>query len=142
MNDGLIRYRKLTIVLIAVGEGEVDEEESLLHHLVRKHLSVLHRDAQGVGTSGQRTEVNTLEGVALRAHQAALKVIQLHLGGFHIGRELQVEPGLGGIGVEQVGTNDIRGLVQIPQFVLEYHHCYVIGTVPISIGANGYPAIA
>ena len=78
---------------------------SFLHHLIREHLSVLHGDAERVGAGRQLAEVEGLEGVALRAHETALQVVELDLLRLHIGRVLQAELVLGGVGVEHVGAN-------------------------------------
>ena len=53
----------------------------LLHHLVREHLPVLHSDAHRVCSSGQLSHVDALEGLALRAYQAALQVVELDFNG-------------------------------------------------------------
>jgi hypothetical protein len=51
-------------------------------------------------------QAEALQVLALRAHQAALQVVELDLHGLHVGRVLQVELVLGGVGVEQVGTDE------------------------------------
>ncbi len=75
------------------------------HHLIRKHSPVLQGDAHRVGARWQLTHVYAFEGLALRAYQTTLQVVELHLGGLHVWRELHVQLFLHGVGIEGVRAN-------------------------------------
>ena len=71
-----------------------------LHHLVRISLPILHSDLH------EALQVDAFQFFALCANEAALQVVKLDLGGLHVGRVLQVDLVLCGVGVEQVGTDE------------------------------------
>ena len=77
-----------------------------LHHLIRKHLPAFQSDAHGVGASGQAVHFQALQAISLYAHQLPLKVVQLNLRGRYVGRVLQMELVLDGVGVEHIGADD------------------------------------
>ena len=60
----------------------------LLHHLVRIGLPVLQCDTHRVCSGGQLAHVDAFEGLALRAHQAALQVEEVDLLGLNVGGKL------------------------------------------------------
>ena len=74
------------------------------HHLVRISLPILQGDLHQVLPWHEALQVDAFQAIALCAHQAALQVVKLDLCGLYVGRVLQVEPVLGGVGVEEVGT--------------------------------------
>ena len=77
-----------------------------LHHLVRKHLPVFQSDLHQVLPWREALQVDAFYALTLRAHQAALQVVKLDLLGLHVGRVLHAELVLGGVGEEQVGTDE------------------------------------
>ena len=77
-----------------------------LHHLVRKALPVFQRHLHEILPWGEALHVQAFQALALRAHKAALQVVELDLLGLHIWRVLQVEPVLGGVGVVHVGAEE------------------------------------
>ena len=76
-----------------------------LHHLIRKALPVFQRHLHEILPWGEALHIQAFQSLALRANEAPLQVVELDLLGLHVGRVLQVEPVLGGVGVEQVRAN-------------------------------------
>lgn len=79
---------------------------SLLHHLVRKALPVFQRHLHEILPWGKALHIHAFQTLALRAHEAALQVVELDSGRFHVGGVLQVESVLGGVGVVHVGAEE------------------------------------
>ena len=77
-----------------------------LHHLVRVHFPILQGDLHQVLPWREALQVDAFQFFALCANEAALQVVKLDLGGLHVGRVLQVDLVLCGVGVEQVGTDE------------------------------------
>ena len=77
-----------------------------LHHLVRISLPILHSDLHKILPRREALQVDAFQFFALCANEAALQVVKLDLGGLHVGRVLQVDLVLCGVGVEQVGTDE------------------------------------
>ena len=81
-----------------------------LHHLVRIVLPVLKSHFHEILSYRKALQIHTFQTIGLSAHQAALQIVELDLGGLHIGRVLQIEPVLGSVGVEHVRAEKDIGL--------------------------------
>ena len=77
--------------LIANPPEREPRSPSFLQHLVRISLSVLHRDLHHVLPGGQALQAEAFKSIALRAHQAALQVVELHELGLYVGRVVDVQ---------------------------------------------------
>ena len=75
---------------------------SFLHHLVRKALPVFQRHFHQILPWGETLHIYAFQALALRAHKPPLQVIELDLLGLYVGRVLQVELVMGGVGVSQI----------------------------------------
>ena len=77
-----------------------------LHHHVRERGPVRQGDLHHVLPRCEALQVEAFEARALAAHEATLQVVKLDLTWLHVGRVLQADLVLGGVGVEGVGADD------------------------------------
>lgn len=113
-----------------------------LHHFIRKHFSVFQCHLHQVLPRRDALHLHAFQAVVLEAHYAALQVVELDFGGPHIGRVLQVEPVLGGIGIIIVGTDAGLPVINDPSVVLDDNNGNATWVLPVFVGANSHFSIA
>ena len=120
MTDGILCFSvPADLQSAGLGFGHLQSPKLLfLHNLVRKTLPVFQRHLHEILSWGEALDVQAFQALALRAHKSPLQVVELDLFGLHVGRVLQVESVLGGVGVIRVRTDEKRLLINIPQFIL------------------------
>ena len=108
MTDGILCFSVPADLQSAGLEfGDLQSPKLLfLHHLVRKALPVLQRDFHQVLPRRKAIHIETVEILILCMYQVTLQVVELDLFGLHVGRVLQVELVLGGVGVVNVGAKE------------------------------------